>query len=650
MKIPLRVLIVEDSEDDRELLLMKLRQGNYEPQFSQVETKQDLLKAFEQQHWDIVLSDYSMPMFDGIAALRTVRELDPDVPFIIISGNIGEEVAVMAMKSGAQDYIMKGNLQRLIPAIERELKEAESRRQRREAIEAKETSEKRFRNVFEHSVDAIGVSKAGIHIIVNPAYVELFGYESSDELIGVPVQNLIAPEERKKIHEYISKRNAGESVPSGYETLGLRKDGTSFEMDVHVSTYEMNGEIFTMVILRDITESKRAAREILEAKNKAEALNRMKSNFLANMNHELRTPLNGILGYSEILISTLDDPDLVSMSQGIYDSGKRLSETLNFILDLSEAEAETLAVFAKDVDIVDLVKQSLDDFIPEIEKKNLKLDTVVHNEQLFSRVDERLLNRILYNLVDNAIKFTEKGNVGIEIGKEEIDGKGWVYLKVKDSGIGIEKTNFDLIWEEFRQVSEGKSRYYQGTGLGLTITKRTVELMDGVISVESAVGEGSVFTVKFPETPPNSGRAETTPPDLATESLSPRMSSDKPGHRPVALYVEDDPINLDVMGLFLRKICDVDTAETGEKAAEMIKSKKYDIFLLDINLGSGMNGLDVVKEIKKLPEYEGVPIVAVTAYAMGNDKAEFLRGGCTHYLSKPYRKAEVVEIVEKALM
>ncbi|MCA0387337.1 MAG: response regulator [Bacteroidetes bacterium] len=648
MKTPLRVLIVEDSEDDRELLLMKLRQGNYEPQFSQVETKEDLLNAFKQQRWDIVLSDYSMPMFDGISALRTVRELDPDIPFIIISGNIGEEVAVMAMKSGAQDYIMKGNLQRLIPAIERELKEAEHRRQKREAIEAKETSEKRFRNVFEHSVDAIGVSKDGIHIMVNPAYVKLFSYETSDEIAGIPVQDLIAPGERGKVHDYIVKRAKRENVPSGYETLGLRKDGTSFEMDVHVSTYEMNGDIFTMVILRDITESKRAAREILEAKNKAEALNRMKSNFLANMNHELRTPLNGILGYSEILISTLDDPDLVSMSQGIYDSGKRLSETLNFILDLSEAEAENLAVFAKDVNIVDLVRHSLDDFIPEIEKKNLKLDTVVHNEQLFSRVDERLLNRILYNLVDNAIKFTERGNVGIEIGKEEIEGKGWVYLKVKDSGIGIEKSNFDLIWEEFRQVSEGKSRYYQGTGLGLTITKRTVELMDGVISVESEVGEGSVFTVKFPETPPDADREEEIAPGVTTETPN-RVFSGKQGQRPVALYVEDDPINLDVMGLFLRKICDVEMAETGEKAIEMIKSKKYDIFLLDINLGTGMNGMDVVKEIKKLPEYQGVPVVAVTAYAMGNDKADFLRGGCTHYLSKPYRKAEVVEIVENAL-
>lgn len=649
MKIPLRVLIVEDSEDDRELLLMKLNQGNYEPLYSQVETKADLVKELESGTWDIVLSDYSMPLFDGLSALQTVREKDLDIPFIIISGNIGEEVAVKAMKSGAQDYIMKGNLQRLIPAIERELKEAELRRQRREAIEAREQSEIRFRNVFEHSVDAIGVSKGGNHVMVNPAYVRLFGYNSSEELTGTNILNLIAPAEHEKIKSFTRKRADGENAPTGYETLGVKKDGTIFEMEIHVSTYETNSEIYTVVIPRDITDLKRYAREILDAKNRAEALNRMKSNFLANMNHELRTPLNGILGYSEILAVLLDDPELLAMSLGIYNSGKRLSETLNFILDLSEAEAEKLEVFAQEVEVVDIVKNSLDEFLPAIEKKNLHLETVVHNDKLFSRLDERLLNRIIYNLVDNAIKFTDEGKIGVELGKEIIDGKDWVSLKIKDSGIGIDKAHFDLIWEEFRQVSEGRARSYQGTGLGLTITKRTVELMDGTITVESKLGEGSVFTVKFPEI-----SAQTIAKDPTLHQFTPEMLETKDGSKIekgkcVALYVEDDHTNLDVMGLFLKKSCLLETADKAEKALEMVKAKRYDIVLMDINLGNSMNGMDVVKEIVKMPDYQGVPIIAVTAYTMGNDKAEFLKGGCTHYLAKPFRKAELVELVEGAL-
>lgn len=146
-----------------------------------------------------MLSDYSMPLFDGLSALRRVRESDPELPFILVSGIIGEELAVKLMKEGAQDYIMKGNLQRLVPAIEREIRDAEVKRQRREAIEAKMISEVRFRSVFECSIDAIGVSCNGIHKLVNHAYVDLFGYSSKEEILRKTVMELIAVEERERL-------------------------------------------------------------------------------------------------------------------------------------------------------------------------------------------------------------------------------------------------------------------------------------------------------------------------------------------------------------------------------------------------------------------------------------------------------------------
>ncbi len=206
--------MIEDSTDDIELLLFQLRQGNYDPDYRQVESKEELLVALEEE-WDIILSDYSMPLFDGLSALRLVREKDTDIPFILVSGTIGEELAVKLMKTGAQDYIMKNNLQRLVPAIERELSEAGVKRQRREAIEAKIISEVRFRNVFEFSVDAIGVSSRGVHKMVNPAYVELFGYSSEEEILEKTVAELIAVDQRETLTTTSEKEVTESMCPQG---------------------------------------------------------------------------------------------------------------------------------------------------------------------------------------------------------------------------------------------------------------------------------------------------------------------------------------------------------------------------------------------------------------------------------------------------
>jgi len=638
--------MIEDSTDDIELLLFQLRQGNYDPDYRQVESKEELLVALEEE-WDIILSDYSMPLFDGLSALRLVREKDTDIPFILVSGTIGEELAVKLMKTGAQDYIMKNNLQRLVLAVERELKDVEVKRQRREAIEAKIASEIRFRNVFECSIDAIGVSCGGVHKMVNPAYVELFGYNSEEEILGKEVWELITADERANVADYISRRALGEPVPSKYETKGLRKDMTEFDLDVRVSNYEMGGEVFTQVILRDITLSNLARKELIEAKNRAEELSNQKSNFLANMNHEFRTPLNGILGFSELLCERLVEPDLNAMARGIHDSGIRLNKTLELILMLSEIEAETLAVFSKKVNIVDHVKAGIAQFDDEISRKGLKLDLDLKYQKISVNLDEHLFRRAFHCLLDNALKFTDKGGIRVEAGTTNSSIQPFMYLRVEDTGIGISEGETGLIWQEFRQVSEGRSRLYQGTGLGLTITKRAVELMGGEVTVKSRPGTGSVFTLKFPL----AGTVEES-------CIMDNDANGKPGTMgripepqtmPLVLYVEDDPMNREIMSIFLKNTCKVETAGDAETALEMVRGKHYDLVLMDINLGSGKDGLDVVKNLLRIPGYQGVKIVAVTAYSTSNDKAEFLQGGCTHYISKPFGKKDVISLVGSIL-
>jgi CheY-like chemotaxis protein len=233
----------------------------------------------------------------------------------------------------------------------------------------------------------------------------------------------------------------------------------------------------------------------------------------------------------------------------------------------------------------------------------------------------------------------------VKVEKEDIEGTPWADLKVKDSGIGIKDENFHLIFEDFRQVSEGISRNYEGTGLGLTITKKTVELMGGTISVDSTFGKGSTFTVKFPM---KQNPFLTTNWEKFDHSFQPVDSSEQ--RFPDVLYVEDDPINRDVMVMFLKKTCKVDTTGSAEAALNMATSKRYDLILVDINLGDSMSGMDFVKSLLMIPDYHNVPIVAVTAYSIGNERSEFLKGGCTHYLAKPFRKRELIDLVESILM
>lgn len=506
----------------------------------------------------------------------------------------------------------------------------------------------RFAQLFDNSPIAIASLDDQDKIaFINEAFSNLFGYYL-EEIKGKSINDLIVPNELKEeAKRYLDQTHEGSQINK--ESYRRRKDGNLVYVQivgVPVIINEKTVGVYKMYM--DLTQRKISEEELINAKEKAEEMSRLKSNFLMNMNHELRTPLNGIMGYADLLTSQLVDPEQIEMTQGIYDSGMRLSETLNFILDLSKAETDTIEVIAKDVAVIPLAINSINSFSIGAAKKNLQLETIIKEENIFAHLDERLFARILYNLLDNALKFTKKGKISVEIGKELIAEKDWLYIKIKDTGIGITHDKIDLIWDEFRQVSEGLTRSYEGTGLGLTISKKAVELMQGVISVESELGVGSVFTVKFPAV-----NAIPQKEELITEKqaavIQPKKETAKTAALPLALFVEDDFVNRDIVKLFLKNTCVLETAEDGEAALQLAAEKKYDLILMDINLGTGMNGIEVVKELLKMPKYAGTPIIAVSAYVTGKDKAEFLKGGGTHYLTKPFQKREILDLVKSVL-
>jgi PAS domain S-box-containing protein len=262
-RVPLRVLIVEDSEDDALLLLRELKRGGYEPLHKRVDTPEGMRAALaEGGPWDVVLSDWRMPRFSGAGALEISREADPGTPFVIVSGKVGEEAAVGAMRAGAHDYVMKGNLARLCPTVERGLKEAEARRERERAEKRLKESEERYRRLVELSPDAVIVHGGGETLFVNTAGAGLFGAASPEELIGKPVMELIHPDYREIVWARIVRtQERGERTDLIREKF-LRLDGRAVDVEAVSTPIAYRGEAATLVVARDVTERKRAEEEL----------------------------------------------------------------------------------------------------------------------------------------------------------------------------------------------------------------------------------------------------------------------------------------------------------------------------------------------------------------------------------------------------
>lgn len=411
---------------------------------------------------------------------------------------------------------------------------------------------------------------------------------------------------------------------------------------------EEEREFLTFVSEQIVTaiDRTRAREELIKAKETAEEMNKLKTTFLANMSHELRTPMVGILGYTEILKQEVSDPELREMSEEVNLSANRLLETLDLILDLSKVESSKSEIQANLINIGDAVVSYVKSFQKTASKKNINLKIVIKDEQIYSLLDDRILHSIVNNLVSNAIKFTEQGNVTVEVDKN----KDKAIIVVSDTGIGIPENSREIIFEEFRQVSEGLNRGFEGSGLGLHITKRFLELIDGTISVSSQIGVGSIFKVSFPLHKFEKQIVVTT----SGENKKNRLSSQKKKVKfnenlPNILLVEDDLSNAGVIEYLLTNICNINIVRTGEEAVKASGEKNYAVILMDIDLGIGMDGIETTKQIRKLPQYKDTPIIAVTALAMRGQKEMFLEQGCSHYVSKPFDSKEFLQLIKDVL-
>jgi PAS domain S-box-containing protein len=657
MKPLLHILIIEDWVDDAELIVQEIRRGGYEVDWEQVETKSGMQAALARQKWDIILSDYSMPQFSALSALATLKDSGLDIPFIVISGTIGEETAVAALKGGVHDFLVKDKLARLIPAIERELRDAEARRSQREA----ETKYQLLVERLPMIVYLSPVDNMRHTTYVSPQIQTILGY-SPEEWLADPNfwQTRLHPNDREGvIHTVEESERTGE--PSSMEYRMLARDGkVVWFHDQAVLLRDDKGQpLYWQGIKVDVTTRKQAEAEILslnaelerrvqERTTELERALRTKDEFLASMSHELRTPLNAILGLSESLAEHVAGP--LNEKQQRYvktisESGNHLLSLINDILDLARIESGQVVLNISEVDLRQVCQASLRMINQMAHKKEQEVSLEIEDGVNFIWVDERRLKQILVNLLSNAVKFTPTGGrLGLKV-QGDLNEKR-VMLTVWDNGIGISENDLARLFKPFVQLNSGLSREASGTGLGLALVAQMVRLHGGSVDVKSQINEGSRFTVTLPWEP-----AMATDAELRMKSTGKfRAIRPEAKDRPIILLIEDTKEATAMVTDYLQMAgYQVLTAREAMTGMELAKRARPDLILMDIQL-PGMDGLEAIRRLRADPEFRTLPIIALTALAMPGDRERCLAAGATDYVTKPISLKRLAAMIDENLL
>ncbi len=517
-------------------------------------------------------------------------------------------------------------------------------------------SEEKFRLLAENTPAVIYMCKNNITfsmIYLNPYIKVLTGYEpehfySSDEAFV----ELIHPDDIDYVQ---SKQNHGGNYKLIYRLKHLK--GHYIWIEEYGSILQDEGHESGLLegFIHDITDRKKAEEETQKARLKAEESERIKNNFIANMSHELRTPLNALLGFAEILEMDAPNKDYQEMAHIVLSSGNRLLETLNMILDLTMIESQQVSIRFAACNINEILDEKIKLYYGMADKKNIHLYTECPAEPFLLQTDPLLLAKILDNLINNAIKYTNFGFVKVGFREENGIEGNYLSLFVEDTGIGIKREALNQIFEKFRQASEGTNREFEGTGLGLSLTQEYVGLLGGSIYVQSEVDKGSVFSIRLP-IDQNENISIWQKPIIASHLQNPApqkpavietKNEEKKLKNINVLLVEDDMHNSRFSLFSLENICSPDAVANGPQAVEACKKKTYDIVLMDINLGVDMNGIQAMKTIKTIEGFENCIFAAITANVMSNQKQLLLDEGFEHYLAKPFRSIELQNLVQE---
>ncbi len=528
---------------------------------------------------------------------------------------------------------------------------------RQKAETALREAEEKYRNIYENALNGIFQTAGdGKYISANPALAELYGYESTAELIAAQpnFKNLlyVKPNRRSEFAALIDEYG----ILSNFESEIYRKDGSIIWISENCrSVCDAAGNLlYHEGFIKDITDSKQAEMKMQQAKEAAEAANKAKSTFLANMSHELRSPLNAVIGFAQVMIrsKTLSQENQEDVGI-ILRSGEHLLALINQVLDLSKIEAGRTTVYEKSFDLYRLLGDLEDMFALKAEEKGLQLifdrDAEVPH---YICTDEVKLRQVLINLLNNAIKFTSEGGVSLQVkgGKwkvsknsaDELPGRYWLHFEVQDTGAGIAAEEIHQLFEAFVQTKTGKDSQ-EGTGLGLAISRQFVQLMGGEITVSSQVGKGALFEFDIQVHLVEAADIENKKTQRRVVALEPNQ----PSYR--LLIVDDKPLNRQLLVKLLSPLgFELREANNGKEAVDICEEWEPHLIWMDMRMPV-MDGYEATKQIKTTTGGQATAIVALTASVLEEERAVILSAGCDDFMRKPFREEDIFAAMGKHL-
>jgi len=639
----LQFLLLEDSSLDAELIQATLTNGDIECELVRVQTRSTFIETLNSMTFDLILSDYSLPSFDGIAALDLARDICPNVPFILVSGTLGEELAIDTLKRGATDYVLKQRLERLVPAVNRALREAQERRDYQHAIAALHLSERRFRTLADAVPNFVWINNAdGEADYLNSRWQEYtgtsFGVQKAQTWVGAT-----HPDDMEAVTE---TRTIGirSGNPYEIECRIRRHDGVYRWHLVRVVPFkdEQDQLLYWYGTATDIDDAKRLYHQAKEA-------NRIKDEFLAVLSHELRTPLNPIVGWSRLLRAKPPDP--ITLARGletIERNAKIQTQLIEDLLDVSRILRGKFSLNSQPVNLVTVIESALETVRLSADAKSIQLEfNAADNINYVALGDAGRLQQVIWNLLSNAIKFTPNhGHVEIELtidSTHTLADEQYAKITVRDTGKGIDSEFLPYVFDSFRQADGSTTRTFGGLGLGLAIVRHLIELHGGTIeAISLGDGKGSTFTVKLPLLKHEDGRL-----DENRDSSFSLYSSPLPLAGLRILVVDDERDALGWMTVLLEQSgAIVHSALSAEKAFAAIEQFKPNILLSDIGMPEE-DGYMLLKRVRASENGSQIPAIALTAYARIEDRERAIAAGFQDHLAKPIELEQLIKAVIK---
>jgi len=635
MEKTIKILHLEDNPYDSLLVQTVFKKSNINFEYFFADNEEDFIAFIQNQKIDLILSDYQLPDYSGSMALLYARKNCPEIPFVFLSGTMGEDAAIESLVNGATDYVLKSNMERLLSAVQKAIQWSKDQQSKKLV----ENELRKLSRAVEQSPNSIIITDTrGIIEYANPIVYKLTGYKNED-IIGKTPSIFSSGEKSKGEYAVLWK-----TISSGKDWKGefhnKKKNGELYWESANISPIkDEKGKITNYVgIKEDITESKKLTLELIKAKEKAEESDRLKTAFLHNISHEIRTPMNAIVGFSEFL----NNPGLASQKRKqftdiIIQSSNQLLSIITDIVDIATIEAGQEKIVESEMNLNSTLELIHHQFQIKAEKQNVKLIVKLALPDNEDRIitDESKFIQIITNLIDNGLKFTKQGHVsfGYKVSGNELE------FSVTDTGIGIPSEMKEVIFNRFSQVESTIDRQYGGSGLGLSISKAYTEFLGGRMWVKSEIGQGSTFyfTIPFKKAKKETIRQKTT---LSNSSIG-------IGKQKTILIAEDENSNYlllkDPLSDYKFKIV---RAYNGVEAIEICELIQVDLILMDIKMPV-MDGYEATKQIRTFKP--DIPIIAVTAYTNDMDKQKALLCGCNDFISKPINQKVLLSKIKTLL-